>query len=57
MSTLQIRLLQVTVPMQSNDSYSFRHHALNFLFLIKGLLNHVLLKIVNYSLLQFVEIN
>lgn len=42
--------------MQSSDSYSFRH-ALNFLFLITGLLNHVLLKIVNYTLLQFVEIN
>lgn len=52
----QVKLLQITVPMQSSDSYSFRH-ALNFLFLIKGLLNHVLLKIVNYTLLQFVDIN
>lgn len=53
---MQIKLLQITVLIQSGDSYSFRH-ALNFLFLIKGLLNHMLLEIVNYSLHQFVEIN
>lgn len=54
----QVKLLQVTVLIQFSDSYSFRH-ALNFFFffLIKGLFKHVLLKIVNYSFLQFVEIN
>lgn len=52
----QVKLVQVTVLMQSSDSYIFRH-ALNFLFVIKGLLNHMFLKIVNYNLLQFMEIN
>lgn len=52
----QVKLPQITVLIQSGDSYRFRR-ALNFLFLIKGLLNHMLLKIVNYTLLQFMEIN
>lgn len=56
LSILQRSNYYVTFLIQSSDSYSFRH-ALNFLFLIKGLLKHVFLKIVNYSLLQFAEIN